>query len=101
MRTLSPLDHPSDFFRMVPTDVALMTPSSLEPDFPIGISGLCILRFSCPRHNELATRAGPSGIGVGGDGGRAVQGSSAREAARGHPAVAGVWIRARKSLSSY
>src|SRR5712692_9550964 len=77
MRTLSPMDHPTDFFTMVPTDVALMTPSSLEPEFPIWISGLCIVRFSCPRHNELATIAGPDGIGVGGDGGRAVQGASA------------------------
>src|ERR1700719_2919755 len=35
IKTLSPMDNPTDFFTMVPTDVALMTHSSLQPEFPI------------------------------------------------------------------
>jgi DksA/TraR C4-type zinc finger protein len=27
----------------------------LHPEFPIWTSGMCIIRFSCPRHNEFAT----------------------------------------------
>jgi len=47
------MDHPTDFFTIVPADVALMTPSSSELEFPIWISGGRIIRFSCPGHNEL------------------------------------------------
>src|SRR5260370_22886293 len=32
------------------------------PEFPIWTSGLCIVSFSCPRHNEFATRARPSEV---------------------------------------
>ena len=31
------------------------------PEFPISISGPCIIHFSCPGHNELATRFGRLG----------------------------------------
>src|SRR2546427_4485312 len=30
-----------------------------QPEFPIWTYDSCIVRFSCPRHNEFATRAGP------------------------------------------
>jgi hypothetical protein len=36
-----------------------MTENSSQPEFRIGTSALRIICFSCPRHNELATIAGP------------------------------------------
>jgi hypothetical protein len=56
------MDHPTDFFTMVPTDVALMTLSSFEPEFSTWISGWRIVRLSCPGHKEFTSRVGPSEI---------------------------------------
>jgi hypothetical protein len=36
-----------------------VTKMTFQQEFPISTSGSCIVRFSCPRHNEFATRAGP------------------------------------------
>src|SRR5258708_35474271 len=35
---------------------------SFEPEFPIWTSDSCIVRLSCPRHNEFFTRADSSEI---------------------------------------
>jgi hypothetical protein len=37
-----------------------VSPSTKQPEFPIWTSNLCIVCFSCPGHDEFATRAPPS-----------------------------------------
>jgi len=41
--------------------LTLYGPETKKPEFPIWTSVWCIVRFSCPGHNQFATRAGPWG----------------------------------------
>jgi hypothetical protein len=55
---LSPMDQPNDFFTIVPTDAALMTPPPyLLPGFPVRATGSRIVRSSINGFNELAFSA--------------------------------------------
>src|SRR5216684_1214541 len=51
------MDHPTAFFTIVPTDLALMTPSSLKPEFPAFF--LCPARSMPAGHSPEKTRSMP------------------------------------------